>query len=459
MFLSANPTLVAIVAGVVVIGVLIFVHELGHFLAAKAVGIAVLRFSFGLGPRTPIGVQIGETDYCISWIPFGGFVKMAGLEEEGAPGGLEGAKQEHDVPPERTFDAKPLWARIVVILAGVIMNALFAFAVYVAVARAYGVPFDPTVTVGAVDTTRIPLGAAALRTLRSGDRIARVNGDSMASWGAVQNALLSAPGSRITIDVAGRSDPILLDVARADETARDSLVSALQARHLAVIGAVSGGQPAARAGLKAGDTVVAAGGAPVPSWEAMVGVIEGSAGRPLELGVRRGAQALTVVVTPRATRVPDLAGGETRTVGRIGIGLYFPVRRLGWIASLGDGLGQTGRSAGLILFTLKGLVTGQVSPRDIGGPILVGQISGEVVRLGLEAFLSFLALFSINLAILNLLPIPVLDGGHIVFLVAEGVRGRPLSLAQRQRLTQIGFFVLVGIMALALANDFLRLFH
>jgi regulator of sigma E protease len=146
-------------------------------------------------------------------------------------------------------------------------------------------------------------------------------------------------------------------------------------------------------------------------------------------------------------------------VGRIGIGIYLPIHRLGWIASLGDGFGQTRRAAGLILFTLKGFFTGQVSVRDLGGPILVGQLSGEVVRLGLEAFLSFLALFSVNLAILNLLPIPVLDGGHIVFLVIEGVRGRPLSLAQRQRLTQIGFFVLVGIMALALANDFLRLFR
>jgi regulator of sigma E protease len=459
VFLSANPTLLAIVAGIVVIGVLIFVHELGHFLAAKAVGIAVLRFSFGLGPRTPIGITIGETDYCISWIPFGGFVKMAGLEEEGAPGSLEGAKQEREVPPERTFDAKPLWARIVVILAGVIMNAAFAFAIYTAVARAYGVPFDPTVTVGSVDTTRLPMGAAALRSLQPGDRIARINGDSIATWGDVQSALLTAPGSRITIEVAGRSAPILLDVARSDQAARDSLVSAVRPWHAAVVGAVSVGLPAARAGLKAGDTVVAAGGAPVASWDAMVGAIESSAERPLELVVKRGSRELKVVVTPQATRVRDVASGETRSVGRIGIGNSLPIHRLGWIASLGDGLGQTGRAATVILFTLKGFFTGQVSVRDLGGPILVGQISGEVVRLGLEAFLSFIALFSVNLAILNLLPIPVLDGGHIVFLVIEGVRGRPLSLAQRQRLTQIGFFVLVGIMALALANDFLRLFR
>jgi len=459
VFLNANPTLVAIVAGVVVIGVLIFVHELGHFLAAKAVGIAVLRFSFGLGPRTPIGIQIGETDYCLSWIPFGGFVKMAGLEEEGAPGGLEGARQEVEVPPERTFDAKPLWARIVVILAGVAMNAVFAFALYVVIAKAYGVRFDPTVTVGSVDASRLPMGAAALRSLQAGDRIVRVNRDSVGSWDDVVEALLTAPGSRITIEVAGRSAPILADVSPS-EAARDSLASAIAPWHEAIVGTVVPGQPAAQAGLEPGDRIVMAGAHPVPSWEVLVGIIEGSAGKPLPLVVRRGAEELHLTPTPKAQRTRDLATGETRVVGRIGIGTQsLPSRPLGWVAAAGAGLGQTVRAGGLILFTLKGLFTGAVSVRDIGGPILVGQMSGEFAQRGLDYFLGFIALFSINLAILNLLPIPVLDGGHIVFLVIEGVRGRPLSLEQRQRLTQIGFFVLVGIMALALANDFLRLFR
>jgi regulator of sigma E protease len=459
VFLNANPTLVAIVAGIVVIGVLIFVHELGHFLAAKAVGIAVLRFSFGLGPRTPLGIRIGETDYCISWIPFGGFVKMAGLEEEGAPGSLEGARQEAEVAPERTFDAKPLWARIVVILAGVAMNALFALALYVTIAKAYGVRFDPTVTVGSVDASRLPMGAAALRSLQSGDRIVRVNGDSVSSWDDVLDALLTAPGSRITIEVAGRGSPILADVSRS-EAARDSLASAIAPWHEAIVGTVVSGQPAARAGLERGDRIVMAGGHPVPSWEVLVGIIEGSAGKPLPLVVRRGAEELHLTPTPKAQRSRDLVTGETRVVGRIGIGTQsLPSRPLGWLAATGAGLGETARAGGLILFTLKGLFTGAVSVRDIGGPILVGQMSGEFVQRGLDYFLGFIALFSINLAILNLLPIPVLDGGHIVFLVIEGVRGRPLSLEQRQRLTQIGFFVLVGIMALALANDFLRLFR
>jgi regulator of sigma E protease len=340
------------------------------------------------------------------------------------------------------------------------MNALFAFALYVVVARVYGFRYDPTVTVGSVEASRLPMGAAALRSLQPGDRITRVNGDTMASWDDIMQALVTAPGSRITIGVAGRSAPLLVEVSASDEGARDSLAGALQPWHEAIVGTVVSGLPAAEAGLKPGDRIVTAGGHPVPSWEVLVGIIEGSAGRPLELTVQRDGRELRLTPTPKTTRTRDLATGETRVVGRIGIGTAsFPSRPLGWLAATGAGLGQTVRAGGLILWTLKGLFTGAVSVRDIGGPILVGQMSGEFVQRGLDYFLGFIALFSINLAILNLLPIPVLDGGHFVFLLVEGVRGRPLSVAQRQRLTQIGFFVLVGIMALALANDFLRLFH
>ena len=457
MFVNWSPVLLDVVGAVVVIGVLIFVHELGHFLAAKSVGIAVLRFSFGLGPRTPLGIRIGETDYCLSWVPFGGFVKMAGVEEEGTAGAMEGGKVEAEVPVERTFDAKPLWARVFVISAGVVMNALFALLVYSVIARAYGTPVDTAVTVGAVDTSALPLGAAALATLKPGDRILRINGDSMTGWGAIQQRLYTAPGTRITIEVAGRASPILLDVPRSEKDARASLIGALSPWHEPVIGEVLAGRPAAAAGLEAGDRIDSAGGAAVPSWEVMQHAIEGSAGRPLALVVDRRGRAVRVVVTPRAETVRDPATGRMLTVGRIGVGPAL--RRFGLAGSLGEGLRQTAAAGGIILFTLKGLVTGQVSVREIGGPILVGQLAGEVARAGLRNFLAFMALFSINLAILNLLPIPVLDGGHLAFLLIEGVRGRPLSVEQRQRLTQVGFFVLVAIMLLAVSNDVLRLFR
>ena len=459
MFLSANFTLVSIVAGIVVLGVLIFVHEAGHFLAAKAVGIAVLRFSFGLGPRTPLGVKIGETDYCVSWIPFGGFVKMAGVEEEGAPAAVEGGTIEADVPVERTFDAKPLWARIFVILAGVLMNAVFAIAIYVAVAGAYGASVDPTVTVGGVDTTALPLGAHPLTALKAGDRIVRIDGDSVTGWQDIQERLYTAAGTRITIQVAGRATPILLDVPSSESDSRAALVNALEPMHRPVVGELEPGSPAASAGLRTGDSIVAVGGAAVASWEQLVRAIQPSWGKPVRIDVARAGRPVELTVTPRPTVVHDQPGGKARTVGRIGIGLVLEVRHFGAVGSAREGLREAGRGAGLILFTLKGLVTGQVSAREIGGPILIGQLAGEVVRAGFREFLAFVALLSINLAILNLLPIPVLDGGHLLFLAVEGVRGRPLSVEQRQRLTQVGFFVLVAIMLLAVGNDVLRLFH
>ena len=458
MFLNANSALIDIAAGVIALGVLIFVHELGHFLAAKSVGIAVLRFSFGLGPRTPVGVKIGETDYCLSWIPFGGFVKMAGLEEEGAPAAVEGGHQDVEVPRERTFDAKPLWARVFVILAGVTMNAVFALAIYVAVAGAYGSTVDSTVTVGAVDSTALPLGARGLATLRPGDRIVRINGDSMAGWQSILEKLYTTAGTRITIEVAGRPSPILLDVPRSETASRAALVNALEPWHEPVLGDVLPGRPGAAAGLRPGDRIVSVAGQAIPSWEQLVPAIERNPGRTVEFVVRRDGREFSVPVTPRPEVVRDPASGKTRTVGRIGVGRYVELRRFGVVGSVREGVHQTGRAAGLILFTLKGLVTGQVSAKEIGGPILIGQLAGEVVRAGFKEFAAFVALLSVNLAILNLLPIPVLDGGHLLFLAVEGVRGRPLSVEQRQRLTQVGFFVLIGIMVLAIGNDVLRLF-
>jgi len=444
--------LLTIGSAIVVLGVLIFVHELGHFLAAKSVGIAVQRFSFGLGPRTPLALTVGETEYCVSWVPFGGYVKMAGLEDEA---GLEGPSAPATVSPERTFDAKPLWARVFVISAGVLMNAVFAVVVYAVLAGVYGVASDPTTTIGQVRTDSLPVGAAPLAGIRPGDRIVRINGDTVRGWADVQEKLLTTERTPVRIELAGRSEPVLFDVPLREQEARAAVARALIPRHDPVIGEVVPGFPAAQAGVQSGDRVLRVGADTVESWESFVRMVEGAQGRQLGVVLRRGAGEITVTMTPRATRVSG-RDGEVRTVGRVGLAPFFPVEHFGPVGSLWQGAKQAASSAGLILFTLKGLVTGALSPRDLGGPILVGQLSGEAARLGLDAFLGFMALFSINLAVINLLPIPVLDGGHLVFLAIEGVRRRPLSIHQRQRLTQIGFFVLVAIMLLAIANDVTR---
>jgi regulator of sigma E protease len=448
--------LVMIGAAIVVLGTLIFVHEFGHFLAAKAVGIAVHRFSLGFGPPTRLGFRIGETHYCLSWVPFGGYVKMAGLEDEGPAGELEGGKAETPVPRERTYDAKPLWARVFVISAGVLMNALFAVVVYAILAGRYGVVVDPTVTVGAVSTATLPMGAAGLATLHPGDRIVRISGDSMTGWDDIQDALLTSSERPLRIEVAGRAEPVLVDVPLSEQPARIAIVQALTAWHDPVIGEVLPDSPAMRAGFRRGDRIVRAGSDSIPAWERFVRVVEGSAGQPLAVTIVRGGGAMSLTVTPRAQRV-SAPNGESRVVGRIGVAPDRPVRRYGLGGAIGQGFAETGAAAGLVLFFLKGLLLLQFSARDIGGPILVAQISGEAARLGLEPFLRFMAFFSANLAVINLLPIPVLDGGHLAFLAIEGVRGRPLSTEQRYRFTQVGFFVLMGIMLLTVANDVARL--
>jgi len=449
--------LTTIAATVLVLGVLIFVHELGHFLAAKSVGIAVLRFSFGLGPVTPLRFKRGETEYCVSWVPFGGYVKMAGLEEQEATGAEGPSVEEANVPEERTFDAKPLWARVYVISAGVIMNALFAVVTYAVLAGLYGSITDPTTTVHEVRQADLPVGAGHLASLNPGDRIIRVNGDTVTQWDEMLDLVIRATRLPIRIEVAGRAQPVLLDVA--SQEARVVALSAVVARHEPVLGDVLPNRPAGRAGLQSGDRIVRAGGDTILAWEDLVRKVEASPGRELPLGVLRGQDTLTIAVTPAPTPLPAARGSVARTVGKIGAGPYFPRERFGPIGAIGEGFRRAGAAGGMVLFTLKGLLTGSVSPRELGGPILVGQLSGEMARLGMDALFGFMALFSMNLAILNLLPIPVLDGGHLLFMAIEAIRRRPLSINQRQRLTQVGFFVLLAIMILALSNDLMRVFR
>ena len=442
-----------LLATIFVLGILIFVHELGHFLAAKACGVAVHRFSFGLGPKTPLAFRIGETEYCLSWIPLGGYVKMAGLEEQEAHG-VEGEAVEEPVDPSRTFDSKSLPQRVLIISAGVLMNMLFAVVTYAVLAGMYGVVRDPSTTVGEVRDSLLPSGAGHLATLRPGDRLVRINGDSITGWGDVQEALLTTADLPIRIDVAGRSDPVLVDVPLSRQEDRVAVVNALVPWHEPIIGAVTEGRPAAQAGIREGDRVVRAKGDTIPAWEVLVRTIESSPGEAVPLLVQRGADTVAMTVTPAAEIVRTREG--ERRVGKIGIGVYFPHERFGLGGSIVQGFKGAARAGGMVLFTLKGLVTGQLSLRDLGGPILVGQLSGEAARAGLDVLFGFMALFSMNLAILNLLPIPVLDGGHLMFMAIEAVRRRPLSLQQRARFTQVGFFILLAIMILAISNDIIR---
>ena len=453
--------LVSLVAFVVVIGVLIFVHEAGHFMAAKALGVQVLRFSLGFG-RPLFQWRRGETEYWVSIIPLGGYVKMAGLEDEGVAGELEGGKAAVPVDPERAFDRKPLWARMIIILAGVTMNMIFAVVVYAGLAYT-GTLESEFIATTQVDTVRVsdlPASAAPLAVLHRGDRITEVNGRPVRTWSQLLEALITAENP-VRLRVAGRADSIVLDFGPRSSP-RDTADRFALARNLAVylppvVAMVGPGTPAERAGLRPGDRLVRVGGDTIASWADFARVARANPDTPLALSVARGDTLLAITVTPERRTERDPVTKQERVFGAIGVGAVRPpVASHGVIGALGVGWRETMQRTDQILVFLKRLIVGRASPRDLGGPITIAQVSGQAARGGINVLLGFMALLSINLAVLNLLPIPVLDGGQMVFLVAEGIRRKPLSVQLRLRLTQVGLAFIAGLMLFVIGNELLR---
>jgi regulator of sigma E protease len=449
--------MLALLAFLIVLGPLIFVHELGHFVVAKAVGIQVLRFSLGFG-RPLIQWVRGETEYWISWIPLGGYVKMAGLDEEGPQGELEGGKSAVPIDPARTFDSKPLWARMAVILAGVTMNLLFAIVVYAGLFMTAGQPRMAITPLDTVSVSGLPAGMAALGLVRRGDVITRINGDTVRTWNEVQDRVLQGSDT-VRIDLAGRTEPLVLRFPRGDQAAREQALRAMRPLIPASIGLVSVGQPASRAGLQLGDVIIRAGGDTIRGWEEMVQKVRASAGKPLQLDVLRRDSVFHVTVTPEVQTQKDSSGREI-TYGLIGAspdprGPIVRVR-LGVGTAIVEAVKETGFQAATTVVMVKRLLTGKVSASEVGGPILIAQVSGQMLRLGISWLVGFIAFVSISLAVLNLLPIPVLDGGHAMFLIAEGIRRKPLSPQLRLRLTQVGMLLVLAIMILAISNDVIR---
>ncbi|HZI76242.1 MAG TPA: RIP metalloprotease RseP, partial [Gemmatimonadales bacterium] len=281
--------LINVLALIIVLGVLIFVHEAGHFVAAKWAGIYVHRFSLGLGAPIPwLTFRRGETEYSISWLPLGGYVKMASREEDVGSSALEGGAPAVQVPADRMFEAQPIWKRMIVILAGVTMNALFAWLVFSGLAYSNGRQIDPVTTVGHVETYQLPKEAEPLLQIQPGSRIVRINGDTVTSWDAIVNGITNAPQPTIRIDLAGGSTVVLrIHPDALDERIRAG--QALQPYRLPVIDTVLPGKPAAAAGIQKGDTVVAVNGRPVRQWYDLLDVVQRSAGHSLTISVARGA--------------------------------------------------------------------------------------------------------------------------------------------------------------------------
>lgn len=452
-----SSILVNVLALIVVLGVLIFVHELGHFLAAKAAGIYVHRFSLGMGkPIRALTTRRGETEYVVSWLPIGGYVKMASREEDPASAALEGGAASAKVPPDRVYEAKPIWVRIIVILAGVTMNTVFAWLVFVGLNYVNGLSVIPITRVGGVEAARLPDGASELARLQPGDRIVAIAGQQVASWGDVQDAFLSTSADSFPVEVEGKP-ALMVRIHRDALEARFRAAQALQLFVLPVIGQVIPGGPGQRAGIRTGDTLVAVESTPVAQWLDVVGLVEARPDQDISLVVGRREGRVTIVAHSLADVVKDSSG--ERRVGKLRLGPAIPVSHepLTLGQAMGTGARQTIAVSTQIVRVVRGMFSGRVSTREVGGPIAIGVAAGQSVQLGTTAFLGFMATISVNLAVLNLLPIPVLDGGQFLFLIGEAVLRRPLSVKLRERLTLVGLILLGLLMILAFSNDIRRL--
>jgi regulator of sigma E protease len=452
-----------IIATIILLGVLIFVHELGHFLAARSVGIRVERFSIGFGPRV-WGFERGETEYILAAIPLGGYVKMGGMDDEVMEKIEGGPKEDEDGagPRDRSgdYDSKPVWARAWVISAGVLMNFGFAFLTYAVVAAVWGSVAPDTLRAGEVRGDLLPAAAQPLAELPLGARVVAIGDRTPAHWGELREAILDLPAGETTLRFTEPEGALtfVLPEGREDRT---RIVQSLPYWEEPLIRMAEPGSPADRGGIRAGDRVVAVDGEPIRTWDDFRRAIEARPGVETRVTVARDGGEVVRSFVPNEVEGRDPVTGEIRTVGQAGVLAWGPdiaYQPLPPGQAVVHGWNQTVGISALILGFLRDLVTGQMSMRNLGSIVTIGEASGQAAAEGIPVYLMFMAFFSVNLAILNLLPIPVLDGGHLVFLAIEAVRGRPVSVEQRMRWSQVGFVVLIGIMALALGNDFLRLF-
>ncbi len=439
----------------VVLGVLVAFHELGHFLAARWVGVKVLKFSLGFGPKI-FGRKMGETEYLLSAIPLGGYVKLFGEDE------TEATTQEDRA---RSFAHKGLWDKVLIVAAGPGFNfilAYFIFAGWLATGAPLPVPTfqDLTPDIEAM----VPGSPADTAGIHIGDRVSRVNGQDISTRTELFDAVAKSKGQALTIEIKRGEQFKTLTVTPT--TTPGPQVSAQEPGYYLgveeappLVTSVTPNSPAEKAGLQAGDHVVKIEDQTIHTWSQMTGIVKESPNRQLHIEVLREGHRTSLTVTPSAEKAT--VNGQPVEVGKIGIagpGGRSIIRSNTPLLALYDGLRATWGLTELTVVGLYKMIVGDISSKNIGGPLTIANISGEAASQGASNVIYLIAILSINLGVLNLLPIPILDGGHLLFFLIEGILRKPLGERQRELAQQAGLVLLVGVMVFAFWNDLERIF-
>ena len=477
---------------VFVFGVVIFIHELGHFIAAKLVGVYAPRFSIGFGPAL-FSHKWGETEYILAALPLGGYVRMASREDEsmafleggaetpvatvGASGAPAIAPEEkkpryydpngmapfgpRPVPENRWLESKPLIARLFIMIAGVTMNFLLGFFIIAGLFISNGEIVIQSREIGAV--LAIPGADSLLRSISPGDTVIAVDGKPVKTWNDVIERI--ATDSAPTIRIQTNRGEANIPVSDSGIFSREQFADVLSPYIPPIVDRVVPGHPAYAAGLQRGDSITAVNGVPARGWAAIVNRIEASPGKPITLTVWRGDSVRQIAVTPEASPAQNpITLGDT-VVGKIGATRReFGTRRSVPVGTaISEAWSATWTSAGLIVHTLRNLLTGHQLLKGLQGPVGVAVQSGEAAQQGWGSLLALLSLLSINLAVVNLFPIPILDGGQIVIMLAESIKGGSLATRTRVWLFYSGLAAILLLFSIVTFNDLTalvkRIFH
>ncbi len=459
--------LLTIVAFVLTLGIVIIIHELGHFSVCKWTGIYVKTFSIGFGPKL-LRKRFGETEYALSVVPFGGYVKMAGegvleeIQDTGtgaahqypigtAEGDRAAALRDDPIPVERHFRNRPAWQRLAVVIAGPVANLLLAFFIYTIIVWSSGTLVIPVTTVGGVRAD----SPAAEAGLQIGDRILSVEGEDVTIWSEVSNGLVGGEGQDSV-----SPHPVSFMIERDGQ----SLAMSLVPRHTdgvwslglepmdTMVGLVQRGGPADKIGLRSGDRILSLDGEAVHSFGAIARIINTHAGQSVLVRWEREGVVLEVPVIPEAAEIlPD------STIGRIFFDRFYESRSVSFFGGLSIGFRATAGTISATFDVLSNFFLGRLGMDAVGGPIRIGQVAGEMLRWSFGHLMQFIAFFSVNLFLLNLLPIPVLDGGHLVFILLEMIFRRQVHERVQAIATQVGLIMLLLFMTFVIVVDVLKI--